>query len=628
VCGLAALLAPKGRVAVAAVEAMIAAQRHRGPDDRGVVRFDAGDSECWLASARLAVIDLSPAGHMPMADPVSGNCIAYNGEVYNFRELRRGLEAAGETFVSSSDTEVVLKLYRREGLEAVRRLRGMFAFALWDASSRELVLARDRAGKKPLYWFARDGVFACASEVRALLATGLVDRRLDPEALAVYLANGFPIAPQTMLRGVRSLQAGRWMRLSAAGQRVAEGSYWRPPIPTAGAADSERLLGVLREAVTLRRVSDVPLGVFLSGGLDSTAIAAALTAAGGDVRTFSITFDEPEYDESRFSRAVAKALHTRHQEVAIDRETLVDGFPESLAAADQPSHDGLNTWLVSRAARQGGLTVALSGLGADELFGGYPFFKWISSMASAGRVLRHLPKLALASPAVGRVGGAWKMADLQRMANGEAGPLIGSYQATQMLFPSWSRDALLHPDVARGDAHGLPPECVSRLRGEINGLDPTSAASLVAWRLFLGERCLRDTDAMSMSVSLEVRAPFVDHVFVEEAMSVPGRVRCAGAPDKPFEWKLAAPLIGSALRRRRKQGFIIPHQIWLKAPRIRSELDEVLRDGAFLASIGLRVKAVRALCDDFASDSSAIPWTRIWALFALADWCRRTGVAL
>jgi len=621
---------------------MTAAMSHRGPDDSGVASARTGGLRLALGSTRLAILDPSPAGHMPMHDPASGNWIVYSGEVYNYKELRGELESLGEGFRSGTDTEVVLKAYRRWRDDMLNRLRGMFAFAIWDQARQELLLARDRLGEKPLYYCQAPGeTFLFASEVRALLASGAVERRLETEALSVYLANGFLAAPLTAVRGVSSLRPGHWLRVSAGGGVIRTGQYWRPgeAASSNGRADSgEQLSSVLAEAVRLRLVSDVPIGAFLSGGLDSSIIVALAAAGGPTVRTFSVTFDEPAYDESPYSDWVARRFATRHSEIRLRPCEFAGWLPEAVDAMDQPSFDGVNTYCVSRAAKAAGLTVALSGLGGDETFGGYPFFNtvpWVDRCA----------RLAAASPAPARrflsrqlgrrgfrVSAPWKLAEAWG-SNGArpAPPALPAYQAAQILFPEWVRRRLISADAV-GDGgslvYSLPGLLVEQLRAEAEAAGPGNLVSLYALRLFLGERCLRDTDAMSMAVSLEVRPVFTDHRFLEAAWKVPAARRCRGAPDKPFLWSLFRPLLGDDFPVRRKQGFRLPLDEWLRAAATRAWIGETLANRALLESVGLAPDAVNGLLEAYRKNRPKIPWSRLWAVFVLARWCQKNRVTL
>lgn len=317
-CGIAGALIPNDRDGRDLVSRMLRAQRHRGPDDEGLEQVAGGQREVWVGSCRLAILDLTPAGHMPMQDPDTGNWIVYNGEVYNFMEFRRELERQGSSFRSRTDTEVVLEAYARWGPECVERFRGMFAFAIWDHSKEELFLARDRLGKKPLYYFrAEDGTFLFASEVRALLASGLVGRQIEPAAVRAYLHNGFLVDPLTLVRGIYSLLPGHWMRVDRGGNIIATKRYWSIPAHASSfhqpsASFTERVRAALSTAVSIRLISDVPLGAFLSGGLDSSTIVALMARTANCVRTFTISFKEKAYDESPFAEWIAKRFGTEH----------------------------------------------------------------------------------------------------------------------------------------------------------------------------------------------------------------------------------------------------------------------------------------------------------------------------
>ncbi len=620
---------------------MLAAEIHRGPDDDGLQSFGDDTRGCALGSRRLAIIDLSVNGHMPMVDEESGNAIVYNGEVYNYRELRAELIAAGERFRSDSDTEVVLKAYRRWGRACLDRFRGMFAFALWDAGANEIFMARDRAGKKPLYYTAAAGGLLFASEVRALLASGLVERRADPVALQSYLFNGFICAPHSLVEGVRSLLPAHWMRVSGTGEIVEVGRYWRFPssaVDDANATDAiEAARAAFLDSVRLRLRSDVPLGAFLSGGLDSSAIIAGMTRHAVDVRTFSVGFAEENFDESDQAESVARFFGTTHTTVSLGIDEFRDGLGDGLAAMDQPTFDGLNTFFVARAAKRSGLTVALSGLGADEMFGGYDFFRqgrWLAVLAAVirkeGRAgLRHMLERKMPLWLAGAAKPVMLLTESAPESRG--GQVLAAYQTAQALFPPWTEDFLWGYDIGP-DAlgFGLPADTLAYLAGEEDGGDVPIAADMshLAFRLFLGERCLRDTDSMSMGSSLEVRAPFTDHILIEALARIPAARRCSGAPNKPVEWAMMAPILRGGLARRRKQGFTLPIQEWLQKAAITREIEEVLGDTTLVRALGFRPEAVARLAARSADRPAAVPWSRPWALFVLFRWCARHGVTL
>jgi asparagine synthase (glutamine-hydrolysing) len=623
---------------------MTAAMSHRGPDDQGVVRVEAGGRQIALGSTRLAILDLSEAGHMPMQDPAAGNWIVYNGEVYNFRQLRRDLERLGETFCSRTDTEVILKGYRRWGESLVARLHGMFAFAIWDGSKQELFLARDRLGEKPLYYYAgAGGEFLFASEVRSLLASGLVERKLKEGAAEVFLCNGFLASPLTPVRGVRGLLPASWMRVSSEGRILETARYWRPGESQPPPREEEReafLQEALEEAVRVRLVSDVPIGAFLSGGLDSSIIVALAASAGPRLRTFSVTFDEAAYDESAYSSWVARRFATEHTEVRLRRKEFDCWLPHAVDAMDQPSFDGINTYCVSRAAKDAGLTVALSGLGADESFGGYPYFKTVPWVHRCARLAAGVPAgtRQLVGEHLGcrgfRVSAPWKLAEIWgHPSNGaqmQVAPMLAAYQATQLLFPWWVRSRLLgaHQNGHGNRGAGLPREFLGFVQDEAESGRPDNLLSLLALRLFLGERCLRDTDAMSMAVSLEVRTAFTDHRFLDAAWSVPAARRCEGAPHKPFLRRLFRQHLGRDFPLRKKQGFLLPLHLWLQSGKPYELIQAGLSDRNRLRDIGLESGAVREMLAAYNLGRPRIPWSRIWALYVFARWCEKNRVSL
>jgi len=638
-CGIAGLISPNGSPQI--VDRMVTAMRHRGPDDQGVEAVGGSAVQVILGNRRLAIIDLSAAGHMPMYDPQTGNWITYNGEVYNFAQVRAELMALGDTFQSGTDTEVILRAYARWGHACVDRLQGMFAFAVWDLAAQELYLVRDRMGKKPVYYCQSSGQFVFASEVRTLLASGLIARRLNPTALESYLFNGFVISPQTIIEGIYSLLPGHWMRVSVAGKILETQAYWHLPAEAAGQTRIEAMAEIrqrLEEAVQMRLVSDVPLGAFLSGGLDSSVIVALMARAGGDVRTFSVTFDEGEFDESPYSNWVAKQFQTRHTEVRLRPAEFEAWLPQALQAIDQPTFDGLNTYYVSRAARESGLTVALTGAGGDELFGGYDFFKQVPTLASLARLGQFVPAplaeiLQDQQSARGTgVAGPLKTLELLRGLKGQSrwDTWIAAYQTAQMHFPSWMRATLLSKALEADKRvwYGLPEDYRAFL-GEGNPQDSgLGQVSRLAALLFLGERCLRDIDAMSMSVSLEVRAPFTDHKLIESVYRVPPAVRCAGAPDKPFEWQLVQPYLGADYPYRKKQGFIFPFQRWLNSANFQGQFQALLNEADLVEGVGLNSIGLQTLFQVFQQDSRRMPWSRIWSLYVLLHWCRENQVCL
>ena len=407
-CGIFGILASGGSVSPKLLEQATDSLAHRGPDDRGTVIIQSKSTprlEVGLGSRRLAILDLSPLGHQPMQDPETGNWIVYNGEIYNFRELRTRLQAEGDRFVSQSDTEVLLKAYGRWGEKCLGELRGMFAFAIWDAKRSRLLLGRDPMGIKPLYYGSAGQNFLFASELRTLLGTGLFPRRLDPAGLINYLNFGSVYDPMTMIAGVSALEAGHYAVWENG--RLTDSMYW-DLAPRGRAATASSYLATTRQrgrlwkrtytprwtrAVRMQTVSDVPVGLFLSGGIDSSSLAGILSRAGIRLNTFSIVFREAEYNESEYSRAVARAFSSEHQAIMVSQRDVLDAIPYALKAMDQPTIDGLNTFLIARQTRAAGIKVALSGLGGDELFAGYSTFRDVPRMERFERFWGRFPSI-------------------------------------------------------------------------------------------------------------------------------------------------------------------------------------------------------------------------------------------
>jgi asparagine synthase (glutamine-hydrolysing) len=589
------------------------AQAHRGPDAQGIW----SDDRAVLAHRRLSIIDLSADGLQPMADPASGLVISYNGEVYNYRELRAELEGLGACFRSRTDTEVALKAYEFWGKDCVERFRGMYALVIWDPKERELFLARDRLGIKPLYYSVIDRgqgrrTLLVASEVRALLDSGLVERRIDPRALSTFVWNGFVNGATSIVHGIIGLPPGTTATVDPERLRVEARSYWRLP-PSEVRPNAVTDLGrELEAAVELRLVSDVPLGIFLSGGVDSSAVAAlAVRRARGPIRTFSVGFEEAEYDESVHAGSVAQALGTEHTHILLTQSRFLSQLDDALGSIDQPTFDQLNTYFVSRAVREAGATVALAGVGGDELFGGYTSFRDLPRASRAARYLAPLPApakrlLARAATrwAMGRAGAIrpqvrWGKLDDVLAARGE---FVRAYQLHYALFTREFYDRLLDAPRDTGVDYGLARNDLERLRNMVRDERPLHAVSMLELDSFVGDRLLRDCDAASMAVSLELRVPLLDHRVVEAAATV-------------------------SFFTRPKAGFVLPIASWLQQE-LRPEVSSTFSDRDLCKRAGLRPEAVSALWEVFQAGAPGVYWSRVWSLYVLLWWCRRHEASL
>jgi len=641
-CGIAGILGQVDARNRAALGRMSRAMLHRGPDDEGTWESPAGPdgSGALLAFRRLAILDLSPAGHQPMVDPGTGQVMVFNGEIYNYRTLREGLAAEGHTFRSTGDGEVLLRTLATQGPEALGRLRGMFGLGLWDPSRRALLLARDPLGIKPLYLArARETdagwTLAFASELRALLASRLLGTpRLDPQAVASVAWNGFVVGPRTAVQGVELLLPGEWRLVGVDGGAMRSGVSCSLPPPGAPAGDEASMAEAVERSVRLHLDSDVPLGVFLSGGIDSSAVANLAQRAVGKVHTFTLAFEEPEYDEGAVARAVAGAIGTEHREVVLTESDFTAQLEPALDSLDQPTFDGLNAYFMSRAVRQAGFTVALVGTGGDELFGGYTSFRDLPSVHRWSRRLGWLPRdvlvrgAALAARAIGGRGAELppqtRWAKLPEMVRrGE--DLLSLYQLAYALFlPEFQRQ-LLGSRAESALVDGLPAEFRSRLDAEVHGRSDLAAISVMEQRLFLGERLLRDNDATSMAASIEQRMPLVDAVLLGEVMRLPDALRYQPLRRKALLRRVGLKGLDAALFERPKRGFVLPYDRWIRRG-LTASIDATLRDADAVRSTGLDPEAVGRLWRAFIDGAPGLYWSRVWALYVWVRWCLRHGV--
>lgn len=590
-----------------AVQRMNAAQTHRGPDDRGVASIKFPGGEIVLGNTRLAIIDTSPAGHQPMNDPETGNWITYNGETYNFKDLRR--EIGDGLWFSNTDTEVVLRAYNKWGVDAFRRMRGMFALAIWDNAKQQLVLARDPLGIKPLYYYAAKDRFLFASELRALLSSGLTPRRLSTAGVDSYLATGSVESPLTIVDGIKQLLPGRCLQVDRKFE-LNEIEFAAPAelsTPSDRATAIAQLRSELEETVRLHLVSDVPLGVFLSGGMDSSALVALMSQISDQrPKTFSIVFDESTFTEAPFSRAIAQRFNTDHSEIRLSERRLIDLLPNAIAAIDQPTMDGINTFVVSNAVKNAGITVALSGLGGDELFAGYPSFRRAIKLSShvSKRILR-------AASGFGKItlNGSVQRQKFWQLAQSDCRP-EDVYRISRQLFSVGAVTQITGRDAG-------PP--LSK-NGHSHSTDIVNTISKLELNGYMTNTLLHDTDAMSMAHSLEVRVPFVDTKLVNYVLSLPGEWKRGGKVPKPLLAEAVADLLPRDLLARPKMGFMLPFEKWLQR-NLRTEVSSVLRDRSRVSMSGLDTDVVEKIWDDFLLKPRAVGWSRPWSLYVLAQWC-------
>lgn len=635
-CGIVGIVANDAQIPEGLLERATQSLAHRGPDDSGtvVLRDSAkGAVEIGLGNRRLAILDLSLLGHQPMHDPETGNWLAYNGEIYNFREIRSELEQDGVSLRSHTDTEVVLKAYARWGTRCLEKFRGMFAFALWDARQHRLLLARDPMGIKPVYYAQADPYFIFASEVRSLLGTGLIRKRIDPAGLCNYLSFGSAYDPLTLIEGIHALPAGYfgiWQR-----GKFTVSQYWdlldANEAETLGDVDGRlltqlELKTLLENSVREQLVSDVPVGIFLSGGIDSSALVSIVSRGGITPSTFSIVFREADYSEAEHSRAVAKRFRTDHHEITVSERDVLAAIPDAVCAMDLPTMDGVNTFFVSRETRRAGVKVALSGLGGDEVFAGYSSFRTVPNMERAFHLLNALPGIARA--AAGKTFQAFstendqnrKLASL--LLEGDA--VLHPYFVARMLFPPMQAGQLLRAlDERVWEAAMAEQEaCLKRSAS----LDLINRVSYLEVSCYMLNTLLRDADFMSMSQGLEVRVPLIDHQLARAVLNLPGANKLGNTPKKLLVEALEGSLPDGIVHRP-KRGFTLPFEHWMRQE-LRAEIEPVLTakhvDGGPLAG-ALNGREVERVWNDFLEQKTS--WSRPWALFVLQRWCELNGVS-
>lgn len=646
-CGIAGIIGAGDGRHRSALQRMTDAMHLRGPDAQG--RWEspatAGGHSVLFGHRRLAILDLSPQGIQPMVLPETGDCIVLNGEIYNFGALRNLLKDRPTALQSTGDTAVLLRLLASRGEEALQVLRGMFAFAFRDQRTGNVLLARDPLGIKPLYFAVNpsatgDWSLVFASEVRAILASGLLaEHRLDPRTVASVLWNGFTVAPVTAVEGIESLLPGEAAWFGPSGRLMRRFIHWNAPTPGQGpVANEEELEAALLDSVRSHLISDVPVGVFLSGGVDSSAVVNLAARSGASaVNTFTLAFNETERNEGDIARQVATAIGTRHTEILLTEQDFLARLEPALNSQDQPSFDGLNSFFMSHAVRDAGFTVALVGSGGDELFGGYSSFRDLPRMMQANRLIATAPATARQWLACGvrrmlqSSGQAYepqtRWAKLPDMIS--AGPAASDlYQLAYALFLPANQRALCG-SLASGPGllRGLPPERYHLLAQETAGRSDLGAIAMLEQRLFLGERLLRDTDATSMAASIETRLPLVDTALLSVVLRLPDSIRFQPVRLKALLRRTGLKGLDPQLFNRPKSGFELPFDRWLRQA-LGQEIEATLLDAPAVSGAGLNPTEVRRLWMAFKAGTKGLYWTRLWALYSLIRWTQVNHVSV
>jgi asparagine synthase (glutamine-hydrolysing) len=635
-CGICGVIGIESQeVGEAAARRMLTSIVHRGPDEEGLV----ASSAVVAGTRRLSIIDL-PGGSQPVWNETQTLAVVYNGEIYNFRELRSQLESAGHIFHTRSDTEVIVHAYEAWGKDCVSRLHGMFSFAVIEfpqgrqSAPTHVFFARDPLGIKPLYYTQSGSVFLFASEVRALLASGLVSPRLSRDAVPSYLLFGSVCQPLTFVEGVFSLPPGHSLTISIAERNSAPQPvpYWnieeilsrRPARDTARPVATVRAL--LETSIVGHLIADVPVGVFLSSGLDSTAIAALASRAQKGVHTFTVAFPDVEFSESSLAGLTAKKLGTTHQELKVSDEDMLARLDDAVASFDQPSADGINTYFVSWAARMAGLKVALSGLGSDELFGGYSSFQASRRMARISRWARIVPRpvRSFTTRRIHRARSFKGSPDAFRKALApwvDPGILPHPYFFSRALF---TPQTIASSSAACPDEAGWPGmpwhEWLSGAVSQTRSMDPFTTVSWLEIRSYLTNTLLRDTDVMSMRHSLEVRVPFLDTPLVEAVLALPQSAKYHASRPKALLAEAIRDLVPREILRQKKRTFTFPWENWLRGP-LGNRIASGLAEWSPALEPHFSRNLVQGVWKDFQRGRTS--WSRPWSLYVLNEWVKR-----
>ena len=609
----------------AVISAMVNALKHRGPDAQN----SWNNETTYLGHARLSIIDLSAASNQPMHSSDGRYVIVYNGELYNYKDLKLELQrvAHGSSnlpyfFKTNSDTEVVLAAYQRWGVDCLGKFNGMFAFALYDTVEKTLFIARDRLGIKPLYYSYKNDQLVFASEIRSLLSSEFVERKLNLDAVSEYFLYQTVHAPETIVKDVKMLMPGHYMLMKNGDLHLKK--YWDLNNFTSSSNDLDyaqtcaKTKELLFQAVERRLVADVPFGAFLSGGIDSSAVVGIMSKMSAKkVETFNVSFDEGEFSEAKYAKKIAEKFGTNHHEIKLSPEEFLKQLPESLNTLDHPSGDGPNTYVVSKATKNAGITMALSGLGGDEAFAGYDVFKRMAEINKKSYLnilpsaLRKIPASVLKAKNKSIAGDKVYEVLTQPKVN-----VASSYPISRKVFSSGQIDGLLKTKSGNN---------LSALIKKIKETDKNHLLSYVSAleiNTYMQNVLLRDTDQMSMAVALEVRVPFLDYKLMEFVLGVKDEFKYPSTPKKLLIDSLG-DLLPDEVVNRPKMGFTLPWKHWLKNE-LKSFCEENIKSLSKREFVN--EKAVLNLWQQFLNDNPRVTWSRVWHLIVLENWLNKNNI--
>ncbi|MBI3517963.1 MAG: asparagine synthase (glutamine-hydrolyzing) [Bacteroidetes bacterium] len=608
-----------------AIKKMNDAIAHRGPNSEGVWN----DEHCFLAHRRLSIIDLSEAGNQPFLSQDGRYVMVYNGELYNYRDIKLELQRAEHgskqlpyIFKTNTDTEVILAAYLRWGVDCVKRFNGMFAFAIWDTVEQKLVIVRDRLGVKPLYYHYKNGLLCFASEIRALIHSGLIDKKISLKSVAEYVQYATVHAPNTILQDIYMLMPGHILECRISNSELQIQQYWnindfanpKTNKYEDGLTYKETCTKVnelLTASVERRLVADVPFGAFLSGGIDSSAIVGLMSKVSSEkVQTFNVSFDEGEFSEALYAKQISEKFNTEHHEIKLTPNDFLKQLPEALAAIDHPSGDGPNSYIVSKATKHAGITMALSGLGGDELFAGYDIFKRYYELEKKGW-LNLIPAKGLAGKVLAAKKKSVQGDKTAEILNLDTINGFNAYPVNRKLFNQTDYNSLIKENY---NADNFIKNIIKK--SETDKKHILSRVSLFEIQTYMQNVLLRDADQMSMAVALEVRVPFLDYQLVEFALSINDEYKYPHTPKKLLTDALG-DLLPDSIVNRPKMGFTLPWKEWLK-----EDLKDFCEDNIVQLSKRsfINREALLLIWNRFLSNDPKVTWSRVWHLIILNHW--------
>ncbi|MDI9339416.1 MAG: asparagine synthase (glutamine-hydrolyzing) [Sediminibacterium sp.] len=601
------------------------ALQHRGPDHTGTY-YTRGVS---LGHTRLSIIDLSSDGNQPFYSSDRRYVLVFNGELYNYRELKLELQRVGQGtshqpyfFKTGTDTEVILAAFLRWGKQCVQYLNGMFAFAVYDSQTGEMFIARDRFGVKPLYYHYGQNGFVFSSEIRAILKSGIKSFELNRQVLAEYTQYQTVSAPNTIVKGIQVLLPGHYLEVKNG--KVEQAAYWQPEqfVRSQESLSYEATCDKIRELLTLsvqrRLVADVPFGAFLSGGIDSSIVVGLMASVSSEpVQTFNVSFDESAFSESVYAKAIAQRFNTRHHEIRLTPSDFLNELPVALKAMDHPGGDGINTFIVSKATKDAGITMALSGIGGDELFAGYANFKRLYQLHHNWK-LKVAPELfrKAAGSVIQQFSNSISKAKIAEVLKLPGFGLEHTYPLSRSLFTVKELSRLVKVEAGGTKWHDI----IKKLPVSDGYL--LSAVSVLEMKSYLHDVLLRDTDQMAMAVALEVREPFLDYKLAEYVLGIKDDWKFPHTPKKLLTDSVKGLIPDDSIHRP-KMGFTLPWALWLKNE-LKLFCEQQMND---LENAGLyNPQSVTGIWKRFLNNDPKVSWSRVWHLVVLQHWLKQNGI--